>query len=665
LRLAPGTRIGRFEILSVLGEGAMGVVYLANDPEIERTVAIKTLRAMSEASGAARADLEARFLKEAKLAGRLQHPNVVTVYEVGRDGDTSFIAMEYVEGEPLNRAARAESGLDTAARLELVRQVAQALQHAHERGVLHRDIKPGNVLVTRDRRVKVADFGIGKLLSSGGGDLTRTGQMLGSPAYMSPEQIRGEKLDGRSDLFSLGVVSYELLTGSRPFPGDSITTLVYQILHTEPPDPLELRADLPPATRQVFSRLLAKSPDRRPADASEFLKEIRKIEAELSDVEPTQALPKRTAAVAAAPLAPAPPPPPRESRPTAPVAPGRAGRPTVPTPARATGGRSAGPLYLFGAAALLVAVALLVWIFRASEKRQQRIAEAPSTPAAVALESTAPAGSAAAEPTAEPAPTEAPTPAALPTAGPAAAADATVGATRLERVAPTRATPTAISIVPTVPPAAPVLSASGAGAPAEAEAGAGAGGASSAPADNVYRTRRFAKFSSSPEQARVYLDGHYAGIVDDWDDHGGGRTLPFGAEGRHRVHMELPGYRNLNIDVLVSPNADDDTVEIDDELRRISKVEYPKLKSPFGRTEGPVVFAVTPPDAIVSEGGRTLGSAASFGPSSPLKLTGPTVHDLTISAPGYEPRVVRILVSSNADRDHATVKLELKPLKKS
>jgi serine/threonine-protein kinase len=178
LRLAPGTRIGRFEILSVLGEGAMGVVYLANDPEIERTVAIKTLRAMSEASGAARADLEARFLKEAKLAGRLQHPNVVTVYEVGRDGDTSFIAMEYVEGEPLNRAARAESGLDTAARLELVRQVAQALQHAHERGVLHRDIKPGNVLVTRDRRVKVADFGIGKLLSSGGGDLTRTGQML-------------------------------------------------------------------------------------------------------------------------------------------------------------------------------------------------------------------------------------------------------------------------------------------------------------------------------------------------------------------------------------------------------------------------------------------------------------------------------------------------------
>jgi serine/threonine-protein kinase len=664
--LAPGSRIGRFEIVSVLGEGAMGVVYLANDPEIERTVAIKTLRAMSEASGPARADLEARFLKEAKLAGRLQHPNVVTVYEVGREGDTSFIAMEYVEGEPLSRAASAGSGLDTAARLELVRQVAQALQHAHERGVLHRDIKPGNVLVTRDRRVKVADFGIGKLLSSGGGDLTRTGQMLGSPAYMSPEQIRGEKLDGRSDLFSLGVVSYELLTGSRPFPGDSITTLVYQILHTEPQDPLELRADLPPATRQVFSRLLAKSPDKRPADAAEFLKEIRKIEAELSDVEPTQALPKATAASPPPALprtAPLPPP----TRETKPEPPRRAERPTVPTstPTATSPARSAGPLYLFGAAALLAAVALLLWIWRASEKRHERLAGAFPTPAvSVNLAQTGPAPP---ELTAEPAPTEAPTPADLPTPGPAAAADATVGATRLERVAPTRLPPTALPVAPTAPPppptAAPVVVASAGGSAAETESGGGGGG--SAPADNVYRTRRFAKFSSSPEQARIYLDGHYAGIVDDWDDHGGGRTLPFATEGKHRVHMELPGYRNLNIDVLVSSNADDDTVEIDDELRRISKVDYPKLRSPFGRTGGPVVFAVNPTDAVVSEGGRTLGPVSSFGPSSPLKLTGPTVHDLTISAPGYEPRAIRILVSSNADRDQAMVNLDLKPLKKS
>jgi eukaryotic-like serine/threonine-protein kinase len=658
--LAPGSRLGRFQIVSVIGEGAMGVVYLANDPEIERPVAVKTLRAMSEASPAARADLEARFLKEAKLAGRLQHPNVVTVYEVGREQDTSFIAMEYVEGESLNQAA-AEGRLDTAARVEIIRQVAQALQHAHERGVLHRDIKPGNILVTRDRRVKVADFGIGKLLSSGTGDLTRTGQMLGSPAYMSPEQIRGEKLDGRSDLFSLAVVSYELLTGSRPFPGDSITTLVYQILHTEPRDPLELRKDLPSATRDVFARLLAKSPDKRPADAAEFLREIRKIEAELRSTEPTQAItvvrapsppadpvPKPAPAVAA--------PPPRPSGP--PPAPAR---PLERRPEKPAHARSTGPLYLFGMAALLVAIALLVWIWRASEKREERLA------AAVTAAPSSVSAPAAVSPTAAPIPTPAPMPTAesLPTPGPPAAADAIVGATRLERAAPTRpraapspAAAAAPAPAPTVAAPPPVLAASG------TEAGVSTSTrASLPPPDNVYRTRRFAKFASSPDQARIYLDGRYVGIADDWDDRGGGKTLPVAGEGVHRVRMELPGYRTLNLDVIVTASARDDTVDIDDELKRESRVDYPKLKGPFDRTEGPVEFQVVPPDAVVSEGGKPLGSASAFGSASPLKLPGPAVHDLVISAAGYEARPLRILVSSNAERPKATVKLALKPLK--
>ncbi len=654
--LAPGTRLGRFEIVSVVGEGAMGVVYLANDPQIERPVAIKTLRAMSEVSAAARSDLEARFLKEAKLAGRLQHPNVVTVYEVGREQDTSFIAMEYVDGEPLNQVAGRGAGVDTAARLDIVRQVAQALQHAHERGVLHRDIKPGNILVTRDRRVKVADFGIGKLLSSGTGDLTRTGQMLGSPAYMSPEQIRGEKLDGRADLFSLGVVFYELLTGSRPFPGDSITTLVYQILHTEPRDPLELRADLPPATRGVFARLLAKAPDRRPADAAEFLREIRKIEAELQSVEPTQAMtisrpaapPARMGPAAAAEASPP------GSRATAPVV------PAAGIPATTTGSRGAGPLYLFGAAALLVAFALLVWIWRVSEKREERLAAAV-TPAA----SPAPtiAGEAAPAATALPAPTEVPTPEALPTPGPPSAADAIVGATRLERTAPAthRLSPTSLP-EPTAPstaeepPPTPVTVASASGTSPHAASTS----ESATPPDNVYRTRRFAKFSGSPSQARVYLDGRYAGIVDDWDDHGGGKTLPLSGDGVHRVRLELPGYRTVHLEVIVSPNANDDTAEIDDELKRQSRVDYPKLHGPTDRTVGPVEFQVDPPDALVSENGKTLGPAASFGAASPLKLSGPTVHDLLLSAPGYEAKTVRILVSSNAERDRATVKVSLK-----
>jgi len=654
--LAPGSKLGRFQILSVVGEGAMGVVYLARDPEIERTVAVKTLRAMAEASGAARADLEARFLKEAKLAGRLQHPNIVTVYEVGREGETSFIAMEYVDGESLNRVASSDPGLDAAARIEIVRQIALALEHAHGRGVLHRDIKPGNILVTRDRRVKVADFGIGKLLASGTGDLTRTGQMLGSPAYMSPEQIKGEKLDGRSDLFSLGVVTYELLTGARPFPGDSITTLVYQILHTEPRDPLSLRGDLPPVAREVFARLLAKSPDRRPPDAAGFLKEIRRIEAELRDVAPTLALsaerltaPLEVTARRQPPAPPAPVPPPA-APPPPPV-------PAPPAPPKDRS-RSAGPLYLFGAAALLAAVAFLLWIWRAPGPRDERAAASPgATPA--------PAATIAPEPTAPAAPTGAPT-MALPTPGPAVAADAIVGATRIVETAPapTRARPTPRPAVPTAAPppqspptALPVATNAGTAASAERPPAA-----DDAPADKVYRTRRFAKFSSSPDQARLYLDGHYTGIVDDWDDRGGGKTLPFAAEGRHRVRLELPGYRTLHLDVIVSPEADDETVEIDDELKRLTKVDYPKLKGPAARTEGPVIFSVVPPSAVVSENGRALGAASGFGPASPLKLGGPMVHDLEIGAPGFESRVFRILVSSNADRPQAVVSVALKPL---
>ena len=650
--LAPGSRLGRFEIVSVVGEGAMGVVYLANDPEIERPVAIKTLRAMSEASGSARSDLETRFLKEAKLAGRLQHPNVVTVYEVGREQDTSFIAMEYVDGEPLNRLAARGEGLDTAARVEIVRQVAQALQHAHERGVLHRDIKPGNILVTRDRRVKVADFGIGKLLSSGTGDLTRTGQMLGSPAYMSPEQIRGEKLDGRSDLFSLGVVFYELLTGSRPFPGDSITTLVYQILHTEPRDPLELRGDLPPVTRAVFARLLAKAPDRRPSDAAEFLREIRKIEAELENVEPTQALTASAPAPATVARArPAAARPPALTPPAPPSA----------SPSAATGQRSTGPLYLFGLAALLVALALLIWIWRASEKRQERLAAAAITPAASPAVS-APQAEREAAPVALP--TEVPTPEALPTPGPPAAADAIVGATRLDRTAPAKPRPSpAAAAEPAAPPAAPSVPtpvAAASAAPSTREAHPAAASEAASPPDNVYRTRRFAKFSGSPAQARVYLDGRYAGIVDDWDDHGGGKTLPLSGEGVHHVRLELPGYRTTHLDVIATPNADDDTVDIEDELKRQSRVDYPKLHGPTDRTVGPVEFQVSPPDAVISEEGKTLGPASAFGPASPLRLSGPTVHDLVLSAPGFEPKTVRILVSSNADRERAAVKVTLK-----
>jgi predicted Ser/Thr protein kinase len=610
--LPPGSRIGRFEILSVLGEGAMGVVYLAQDPHIERPVAIKTIRAVED-GGARASEIETRFQKEAKLAGRLQHPNIVTIYEFGSDGDVVYIAMEYVDGQPLARYVANHAALSIDERVAIVRQVARALQHAHERGVVHRDVKPGNILVTKDRVVKVADFGIGKLLSGASTDLTRTGTMIGSPAYMSPEQIRGDKIDGRSDFFSLGVVLFELLTGARPFPGDSITTLVYQILHTEPRDPLTLRADLPPAAREVFARLLAKQAERRPAGADEFIREIDRLVSELAQTQVT--------------------------------APVRAVPPSVPPSPRRPLAHS-----LFGLAALLVAAAVLVTVWRMAEKRgEPRAAEAKPAAAAVSPE---------AKPTNEPASAEVPT--ALPTRGPSEAADTmVVGAPRpgAGEPAPTlRAKPTA---APRAAPTQAPADVSRAAAGAEASP-APATGASREPADRVYHTRRSARFSTSPDQARLFLDGKFVGIADDWDGRGGGKNLEF-ASGTHRVRIELPGYQALNIDMVVTPGAEDETVKIDDELRRVSRVPYPKIGPGLaGDTRGPVELEVEPADADVLEGEKKIGIASQFGPSSPLKLSGPRVHEFVLTAPGFEPKTIRVLVSQNSGNDRAKIKVKLK-----
>ena len=618
--LSSGSKLGRFEIAGVLGEGAMGIVYLAHDPQIERPVALKTLKSEATA-GPYGKELESRFLKEAKLAGRLSHPNIVTIYEAGSDRGIAYIAMEYVEGEPLTLWLSRTKGLSLPEGIAVVRQVALALEHAHARGVLHRDIKPGNILMTRDGGVKVADFGIGKLLTASG-DLTRTGQMIGSPAYMSPEQVRGDKLDGRSDLFSLGVVLYELLTGVRPFPGDSITTLVYQILHTEPRDPLLVRSDLPASTSEVFVRLLAKAPENRPGDARKFLGLLEKIEEGLSQTD-------RTIPMAA---------------------------PSIgENPSAAVTSGPAGPAYLFGAAALILAVAVLVWIGRSTAQREQRFVATPAGPRSAPASASSAAGGPSAPPTA------AATLAPLPTAGPSGAADAIVGAPRILGASASpasfaRRTLTALARTPfsATPRAAPT-------ALAIASEERMSSRESAVTADSSYRTRRYAKLGVSPDQARVYLDGRYVGIADDWDDRGGGKTLDIGRQGTHRLRLELPGYRPLHLEILVTPAAPEETVDIGDDLKRESKVPYPKIPKLDEGTTGAVAFVnVDPSDAVVSEGGKVLGEAFSFTSESPLKLSGPMVHELVISAAGRRSKTVRILVSSNADSDVAKVKAELK-----
>ena len=615
MTLRLGSKLGRFEITGVLGEGAMGTVYLAHDPRIERPVAIKTLRL--DTGGEQGREIADRFLKEAKLAGRLQHPNIVTIYEAGRDQGVDFIAMEFIDGEPLNRML-SKSGFSLPQRAEVVRQVALALEHAHERGVLHRDIKPGNILITRDGRVKVADFGIGKLLTAGG-DLTRTGQMIGSPAYMSPEQIRGEKLDGKSDFFSLGVVFYELLTGSRPFPGDTITTLVYQILHTEPRDPLQLRSDLPPATRDVFTRLLAKSPDKRPAGAKEFLREVGLIEEKLS--EPAAEAPPRAA------------PGSRQKRDAGQLEGVEETTPLEQEEAAPRPSRSV-MTYLLGAGVVLLVAAILVTIWRRTGQPAGNGVPAPLTAVPVVAARSAPAQ--APVETAEP----------LPTRGPREAAAASVGQPRPGDVSAPRRPTASPRVARNEPPPPPE--------PPEESIPAGP------PADKVYRTRRFAKFGVSPDQARLFLDGRYVGVADDWDDHGGGKTLEIGREGSHRVRLELPGHRTMQLEIIVKPGADDDTVDISDDLKRESKIPFTRIPKLDDRTVGPVEFTVDPPDAEISEAGRVLGRASSFGPGSPLRLSGPMAHDLVLSAPGRKSRTVRILVCSNADRDVAKVKEKLK-----
>jgi len=583
------------------------------------------------------AEVRSRFLKEAKLAGRLAHPNIVTIYEAGEDRGVTYIAMEYVEGQSLTQWLATAANASYAERLSIVRNVAQALEHAHERGVLHRDIKPGNVLLARDGRVKVADFGIGKLLS-GTGDLTRTGQMIGSPAYMSPEQIRGDKLDGRSDLFSLAVVLYELLTGKRPFPGDSITTLVYQILHTEPRDPRELRSDLPASTRDVFARVLAKSPDRRPADAAAFLREIGRIESELPAIERTLAMP---------------PPPPETPPVRSPAAPVREVPATVVTtppvsPAVPPSPRSSGPAYLIGAALLVLAAALFLWVWKFGFARGEKIASVREIPT-----------QAAPTPREVAAAVETPVPTApiLPTRGPEAAADIVVGAPRIVTPQVSRRARTAVAPESASTPSRPVEQAALPAAPPPAPE---ARAASTTPPDGVYRTRKFAKFSVSPDQARIYLDDRYVGIADDWDDRGGGKTLPVGREGTHHVRLELPGYRTMRLDLIATPGAGDDTVDIDGELQRESSLPFPKIPKLDDRTTAAVLFQADPPDATVSEGSKTLGTASSFTTDAPLRLTGPGAHDLVLAAPGRVSKTVRILVTENAGRDVAKVKVTLK-----
>lgn len=265
------SRLGRYEVLGELGQGAMGIVYKAKDPLIDRIVAIKTINlglALDE-----KEEYEGRFYQEAKAAGRLSHPNIVTIYDVGKNGDVAYIAMEFLQGRELRDIMNDDRLLPVDQALDIAAQVAQGLAYAHEHGIVHRDVKPSNIMVVRDGHVKITDFGIARMASSA--VRTQTGMVLGSPKYMSPEQVMGKAIDQRSDIFSLGVVLYEMLTGQAPFKGDNVNAIMYQTLNTVPAPPNTLNLAAPEMINFIVAKALAKGLEDRYQNARDFAVDLR------------------------------------------------------------------------------------------------------------------------------------------------------------------------------------------------------------------------------------------------------------------------------------------------------------------------------------------------------------------------------------------------------
>jgi serine/threonine-protein kinase len=260
--------VGRYEITGELGRGAMGVVYKALDPTIGRTVALKTMRL--DVHGLDAQEMVRRFQNEARAAGVLNHPNIVTIYDAGECDGIFYIAMEYIEGTTLHEILAEKRVLATDEVLQIARQISRGLDYAHCNGIIHRDIKPANIMITANGTVKIMDFGIAK----SGGQVTNTGQVLGTPNYMSPEQVKGKSLDGRSDLFSLGVLLYEMLTGEKPFVGQNVTTIIYKIVNENPITPRDLDVTVHPGLSAIVTRALAKAPDDRYQTCADLVRDL-------------------------------------------------------------------------------------------------------------------------------------------------------------------------------------------------------------------------------------------------------------------------------------------------------------------------------------------------------------------------------------------------------
>ncbi len=502
----PGS-IGRYTITGELGRGAMGVVYRAMDPALERPVAIKVIAARTSVVPLSGEELEARFLREARVAARINHPGVVTVHDAGREGNSLYLVMELVEGESLSDRLARRRFPSAPEALEMVAQVADALGAAHALGVVHRDVKPGNIMLTRGGQIKVADFGVAKAIGEQT-DLTRTGTVIGSPAYMAPEQVRGEALDGRADLFSLGVVLYELLLRRKPFPADTVTTLIYQILHDDPLADPQISRALGEEAAAFLRRCLSKSLDGRVRDAARFAADARALAARMpvSSIEitgPTMRIPI---------------PPPMSAPPGA--------QPVPPVPEKVVARRSGfrfGPVMVVVGVVLLALAAVLA-VRHLARRGAAGAVTAPGLPAAAPAAAEVPTV-AIDRPAPTPQPMFTPRQVVKPTALPISAA--------LRPVLPT-AVPKLMTPQPTPEPTVP-------------------------PVVAIFYCQRGAEFNVSPKGAIVTVEGKEIGQAD-------GQTYVFSRPGKHYVKLALPGFRTTWIEIVVNPMAEDEMADVDTKL---------------------------------------------------------------------------------------------------
>ena len=272
--------LGRYEVEKELGKGAMGVVYLGKDPKINRVVAIKTMALSQEFEEDELDEVKERFFREAETAGRLTHPNIVTIYDAGEEHDLAYIAMEFLKGGDLAPYGKRDNLLELGKVLDIVVKSAEALDYAHAENVVHRDIKPANIMYEAESgSVKLTDFGIARITDS---SKTKTGMVLGTPSYMSPEQLSGKKVDGRSDLFSLGVMLFQMCSGQLPFTGDSMATLMFKIANEPHPDISSVRPELPPGLTAIIDKALSKDVNERYSRGAEMARDLQTLQAQLA-----------------------------------------------------------------------------------------------------------------------------------------------------------------------------------------------------------------------------------------------------------------------------------------------------------------------------------------------------------------------------------------------